>query len=424
MKGRERRRTDCQVTGEAGKGMQDMGGRRSVSGVFNSMQPRGEDADRRARGRRTGALAAGIALAAALAGARAPAQTSTLPVVTITADTTEVREGERAEFTIRRTGATTAVLRGSLYVTGADASLTYAEGWAFAFRRGEASKGFGVTVLDDGTAAADREVTVLVDHRYPTYTAGTPSSATMTVIDTTVPVTTVVAPAPAGSGEAVRTLIRSGQFARHMEALGDRAYSTAKARTVFTGQVVDAQGITANVEVVHQLSGEVRVQRSGQTTRAFDGTRMSGAGSSTDDLLLESFVMDTTEGMLVSVVSGGALELVGLGFGPDPRVNPNYAGVRYDIYEVAAPTRSRSDEPVETRRYYFDSATGWLVKTRSRQTSMGRATVVETHFSNWQTISGAAYAGRVERREDGRLLLTFTVSQLSTGPAEGPENFR
>ena len=32
MKGRERRRTDCQVTGEAGKGMQDMGGRRSVSG--------------------------------------------------------------------------------------------------------------------------------------------------------------------------------------------------------------------------------------------------------------------------------------------------------------------------------------------------------------------------------------------------------
>ena len=429
MKGRERRRLDGQVTGEAGKAMQDMSARRPVSGVFNSMQSRGggvyAGAFRMARAGRTGALSA-VTLALAMLGATPMArpQTPALPVVTITADTTEVREGERAQFTIRRTGATTAILRGSLYVTGANPALDYHDGHAFAFRRGEASKGFGVTVLDDGTAATGREVTVLVDHRYDTYTAGTPSTATMTVIDTTVPVTTVVAPAPAGSGEAVRTLIRSGQFARHMEALGDRAYSTAKARTVFTGQVVDAQGITANVEVVHQLSGEVRAQRSGQTTRAFDGTRMSGAGSSTDDLLLESFVMDTTEGMLVSVVSGGALELVGLGFGPDPRVNPNYIGVRYDIYEVAAPRRSRSDEPVETRRYYFDSATGWLVKTRSRQASMGRATVVETQFSNWQIINGSAYAGRVERREDGRLVLTFTVIQLSTGPAERPENFR
>ncbi len=416
MKGRGRRQ-DRQMTGEAEKGMQDMGGRRSVSGVFNSMQPRGSGvyagAFRRRRAGRTGALAAPT-LALAMLGATPMArpQTSTLPVVTITADATEVREGERAEFTIRRTGATTAVLRGSLYVTGADASLTYAEGWAFAFRQGEASKGFGVTVLDDGTAAADREVTVLVDHRYPTYTQGTPGSATMTVIDTTP--AAVIPPEPP---EAFRLGVPSST-GDHLRALGDRARVEGSELTVYDGTWLNSSNNSVSVRLILQLPLLVRVEGVGGqgTVLAFDGSqvRAKAAVLLADEQLMETLVHDTQEGFLHAIAAGG-FRIIGYGYGNGPN-----STVKYDVFEVAVPAATAMGNPIRTKWFYFDSSSGLLARTVYED---GRGNTMESRFSAWGEVAGSYYPGRIERYEGSTRIFTFTSQTLSVAPLTGTAVF-
>ena len=393
-----------------------MGGRRSVYGILSSMPPRGSGvyagAFRRRRAGRTGALAAPT-LALAMLGATPMArpQTSTLPVVTITADATEVREGERAEFTIRRTGATTAVLRGSLYVTGADASLTYAEGWAFAFRQGEASKGFGVTVLDDGTAATDRQVSVRVDHRYPTYTQGTPGSATMTVIDTT---PAVVTPAPVV--EMPETFELPGDLQPQLQVLGDRVRDPAKAWTAMAGEFVNRSGVRSQIRVIQQASGYLRVEglRSGGGALRNDGGQARSAGTLSPDEadVMESFAKDTMIGLFTSVDQGAAVGLLGHGFRPDASAAPNYAGPSYDIFEMVGQVYALGVQTTRGKRFYFDSDTGLLMHTRYRD---GGA--VETRFSNWTAVDGSMYPSRTERYENGVRAFSFTAATITASAA-------
>ena len=395
--------------------MQDMSVRRPVSGVFKSKQPRGRgvyaDAFRMARAGRMGALSAGT-LALAMLGATPMArpQTPALPVVTITADTTEVREGERAQFTIRRTGATTAILRGSLYVTGANPALDYHDGHAFAFRQGEAAKGFGVTVLDDGTAATGRQVTVLVDHRYDTYTAGTPSSATMTVIDTS-----VVAPAPPFV-ELPSSFELPGDLQPQLQVLGDRVRDPAKAWTTMAGEFVNRSGVRSQIRVIQQASGYLRVEglRSGGGALRNDGgqARSTGTLSADEADVMESFAKDTMIGLFTSVDQGAAVGLVGLGFRPDASAAPNYAGPSYDIFEMVGQVDALGVQTTRGKRFYFDSDTGLLMHTRYRD---GGA--VETRFSNWTAVDGSMYPSRTERYENGVAVFSFTATTINASGA-------
>lgn len=204
---------------------------------------------------------------------------------------------------------------------------------------------------------------------------------------------------------------------RQVTALGGRVKTAGQEQTVLAGQFVDGSGKPLSARVVHQRSGEVVLEGfKDKKTVNFDGRNSAGETDRTDESLLETFVMDTPEGMFASLQAGAAMRLLGRDFGPDPRVDPGYTGPRYDIYEVAAPTRTRRDEMLRVKRYYFDSATGLLISTRYEDPTVGRGLKVETRFSEWRTMDGSQYPGRVDRYEDGRLVFSFAVATASSGP--------
>jgi hypothetical protein len=210
-----------------------------------------------------------------------------------------------------------------------------------------------------------------------------------------------------------------------VRALGDRMRTPGKEETLLTGQFTDASGKSKAIQVIHQISGMVRIEGVRENRPlAFDGDLSRGAVDRSDESLLETFVMDTVEGMAYSLRSGGAMQLLGRRFGPDARTVRDYKGPWFDIYEVTAPTRSRQDRQLRMKRYYFDSDTRLLISTRYTDPAVSPSQTVETRFSNWQQLDGSVYPGRIERYENGQLAFSIVVTTASGRPRHDSTNFR
>jgi hypothetical protein len=208
-------------------------------------------------------------------------------------------------------------------------------------------------------------------------------------------------------------------------ALGERAHVSGQERTIFVGQYVDASG-NRPARVTYQIPGLVQLDgfRPGSARVTFDGERSYGVVTRLDDAFLETFVMDTTEGMLVSARRGAGMRLLGRHFLPNPKNFQRYTGPRYDIFEVIAPVRSRNDQLVRLKRYYFDSRTGLLIRTRYRDLTTTPTVTVETRFTGWRNLDGSAYPERIDRYENGRPIFSFVVTNISLGPRVEAAEFR
>lgn len=217
----------------------------------------------------------------------------------------------------------------------------------------------------------------------------------------------------------------SGELLFQVRAVGARLQVPGKEETVLTGQWMTAGGNPKAIVVTQQISGMVRIDGvKDKVPITFDGDLSQGGSDRSQEALLETFVMDTIEGMVYSVRSGGAVRLLGRGFGADPRVVPDYKGPRYDIYEVTAPVRSRQDQQVRIKRYYFDSASALLVSTRYTDPTVSSGLNVETRFSEWRQVNGSLYPGRIERYENGQSIFSFIVTAASSHPRQAAANFR
>jgi len=214
-----------------------------------------------------------------------------------------------------------------------------------------------------------------------------------------------------------------GDISLQIRGVGVRLRATGKEETVLEGQLSVGNN-AKQVRIVHQLSGMVRIEgiRAGAVT--FDGEAALGVAGRTEEALLEAFVMDSIEGLLYSARSGGAVRLLGRRFGPDPRKVSNYRGPRYDIFEVVSPVRSRRNQSLQARRYYFDSDTGLPESTRYTDSTVSPAANVETRFSNWRQADGSFYPGRIDRYENGGLVFSFIVATASGRPRTDAANFR
>jgi hypothetical protein len=209
-------------------------------------------------------------------------------------------------------------------------------------------------------------------------------------------------------------------------ALGRRVQVAGREQTVYVGQFLSPAGNRADVRVAHQLPGLVKLQRflPGDAVASFDGNQAFGAVGRTAEVLLETFIHDSVEGMLSSVQQGAASRLLGRGFKPNARVAPNYTGPSYDIYEIASPVLSRADHVERLKRYYFDTKTGLLLSTRYTDNQVSPAVKVETRFSNWAKVDDSSYPGRIDRYEDGQLVFSFIVSTVAAGRRIDPSSFR
>jgi hypothetical protein len=211
-----------------------------------------------------------------------------------------------------------------------------------------------------------------------------------------------------------------GVLSHQIAALGDRARSVGKERVVLNGEFSDDLGRRFPVRVTLQLPEWVRLEgfNPGGLPLTFEEANVSRGQTRADEKLLETFSMDTPEGMFASIRRGGAVQLAGLRFGPDHLAMPHYSGPRYDIYDVTHPVEPDGSSPGRLRRYYFDSETGLLASTQ--YINELQAVHVETRFSNWQIVEHSAFPTNVERLENGRVVFAFRFNKVAAEPRQDP----
>ena len=99
--------------------------------------------------------------------------------------------------------------------------------------------------------------------------------------------------------------------------------------------------------------------------------------------------------MLESMRNGAAVRLLGRNVGPDPAIDPDNKGPRYDIYEVTASVSGRKDKLTRMKLYFFDTNTGLLSSTRySDQTTNPPTKILKPAIGNGErSMAHATLAG-------------------------------
>jgi len=211
-----------------------------------------------------------------------------------------------------------------------------------------------------------------------------------------------------------------------IKAIGSRIKSSGKEKTVYKGELFDSAGKTREVIIITQLPQMVRLEGiKGQgSVLAFDGDKAKNASDRIDEALLETFSVDIPEGMLASIQKYPAIRLLGRRFGPNPRTTPGYSGPRYDIFAVTVPMVTKDKNALQSKLYYFNSATYLLHRVEYTQRIGPLSVKIETRFDYWGTIDGSAFPARIERFEDGKRVFSFIATEIESGPAEDIANYR
>jgi hypothetical protein len=214
-------------------------------------------------------------------------------------------------------------------------------------------------------------------------------------------------------------------FQPYIDVLGAHVQKKGKEKRIYTGEYFEA-GKSSNVRAVVQLPRMARLEgfKDKNSVILFDGKNKNNAKDRIDNALLDTFLIDTAEGMLASVEETNLARLLGLDFKPDPRTNPKYSGPFYDIYEVMAALVFINDLPFQSRRYYFDSGTQLLDRTVYYDRSVSTPVKIETRFSVWGKIDGSAYPARFERFENDKLIFSFIATGIESGPGDDVSKYR
>jgi hypothetical protein len=205
-----------------------------------------------------------------------------------------------------------------------------------------------------------------------------------------------------------------------VDALGERTKKRDKDRTVLKGQFDDGQNKSRSAQVTIQLpQGFARLEGflPGETAVVFDGDTYARRPR-IDASMLETFAVDTVEGMLAAIQGGAAFQLLALDSRPDQRSNDKDPR-HYVIYEVTDLVRMDGSESYRQKFYYFDRDTGLLAKTKY----MDGPRNVEVRFSEWKATEGSAYAGQIERFEDNRFQFSFKVLEILAGEQKEAASF-
>jgi hypothetical protein len=206
-----------------------------------------------------------------------------------------------------------------------------------------------------------------------------------------------------------------------MQALGARMRIAGKEETVLDAQLVNDAGDKKHIHVVHEMSGMLRIEGiHDKTAVTFDGEFTHGIAGRMDEAVVDTFVLDTPEGMFYSLRNGASMVLLGNDFHPGTRTASNSAEPHYDVYVVAAPDRIRRSSTPQSRRFYFESTTGLLSSTRYSNSS---GVNVETRFLDWQQVDGSAYPTSIERYEDGHLTFSINATRVTGQPQRNTATF-
>lgn len=204
----------------------------------------------------------------------------------------------------------------------------------------------------------------------------------------------------------------------YLAAFGDRIQKPGKERTIVAGTLIDSKG-SANAQVIWQVPGNIRIDRSDEPGKplTYDSSKAntSSAGRTQADFnMLESLLDDTAEAFFYGVQAGTPYRLLGLRFRADDGTTVNYQGPWYDVYATTRPSKAQPGNPSRLKHYYFDSQSGFLVKTRYNSSP---TVITTTEFAQWTKVNGQFFPGQIVRKENDSVVFTLNVSSVSTSVA-------
>lgn len=203
-------------------------------------------------------------------------------------------------------------------------------------------------------------------------------------------------------------------LAPQFQALGNRLQVPGNERVTLAGTLTSGTS-SSNVTIVMELGGKLNISGSGLAGQQiiFNGTAASVSGTSIGNDLLESFVDDLAETLMIAAGNGAAPRLLGRRFrGP--------GGNSCDYYDVATLGVAIKQTTPLIKRYCFDSSTNLLASVHYLPSPSQSVT---TQFGGWSIINNQAVPGTITRTADAAQVFQFQAQNAAVSPSTADGTF-
>lgn len=259
--------------------------------------------------------------------------------------------------------------------------------------------------------------TIFAINRSPARTVSSPEGVTT-------PATTFVGTqaTPDKTHPAPEEYVRRGGFGAHLRAalgvLGDRLERPGKERLALTGTLRRAgESAGTSFALIREFSGRLRLEEQAGAVRrvvihpgkADDGTNRSRREA--DEI--ETLAFDTAEHFFTTVARGAAMRRLGDRFRLD---SSSPESPSYDLYEITEDVDAGSGTRQQTKVYGLNSETMLLELVRYETERDGSPLKVEVRLGDWRRLGGQMVPHRIERLENGRVMLAVEVLTVAVSP--------
>lgn len=211
------------------------------------------------------------------------------------------------------------------------------------------------------------------------------------------------------------------QLRKNLEVLGDRLERPGKERMILTGTVKRAGApVETPFELVREFPDRLQLteqQGVNRRSTAFNGRADDTRSfTSAESDIIETLLFASVEYFFITRMEGTAASFLGSRFRLDDGTSPNYTGPFYDIFLVNDQMKIGGSKRPRSASYYFNSRSSLLERVRYQRERNGSLVNVEVVMSEWRDFAGQRIPMRVERFENGSLVLKFRFAAAVIGP--------
>jgi hypothetical protein len=207
----------------------------------------------------------------------------------------------------------------------------------------------------------------------------------------------------------------SPTFRNLMGFMGTRLAVAGNERLTLNGTITLADGSKTAAQVIMELPDHLRyVQTQPPRVVVYDGTTVqtsTGPATTADNNLVESFVLDGVERLLIAQTQGLALRMQGPHIKLVSTASPPNPTPLCELYLLSDKERFITSLQRKQKLYCFDSRTRLLSAAFYQNPGPGsQSTAVETRWSNWGHSGSNQIPGTVTRFENGKIVFSLAVS--------------
>lgn len=213
----------------------------------------------------------------------------------------------------------------------------------------------------------------------------------------------------------------------YLLALGDRLQKPGSERYTLTGVANDSKYGSTAATLVWQVPGSVRFERGGGAPWLIYNNTLGlitkAPVSDEDEGVWESVLDDTAEAFLYGFARGNTYRFLGGRFHPEGTDVASYTGPLYDIFIKHGPVQASTGGVTRDKYFYFDSVTRLPARTAYQTSRAGQQIIASTEFADWSAYQGQMFPGKITRKEDEKIVFTFTIRKIVMSQFENDGQF-